>query len=89
LDKYHIDAINKFTMSYTLYCTDPCDPNKYNSFQKSVDEILKSIDTLRKLNNEIKVQTSPEDKKLGPNDILKGTDEIDKLIAQLGNFYKV
>ena len=86
IDEYHIDAVNKFTMAYTLYITNSCDANSYANFEKAVNEIVKSIGKLRELDRGMKQMVS--NKQLGAGGNTIDPSYVDTVIGSLSHFYK-
>ena len=84
LDNVHTDAINKFAMVYQALLINPCDKETYEKFQKSVDDILKSVDKLRRIDQNIEDIKS---KSLGTDNLDNDIEELQKSIVTLNEYY--
>jgi hypothetical protein len=85
LDNVHTDAISKFSMAYSALLFDPCDKKTYEKFQKSVDDILKSVDKLRLIDQNIE---DLKNKTLGTDNIDNYIEELQKSIVTLNEYYE-
>jgi len=87
LDSVHIDAVHKFTMSYTVYMGAPCSKDAYDKLQEAVTQIHRSIDKLRELDVDLE---RLKNKELGSETENRAiTDRIDQHIIDLADFYQV
>jgi hypothetical protein len=84
LDSVHIDAVNKFAMSYSVYMTSPCEDSAYKDLLRAVENIQRSINTLRDLESNVsKLKT----KTLGESDMLAKMDHINSTVGNLSDIF--
>jgi hypothetical protein len=86
LNSTHIDAVHKFTMSYTVFMANPCDGEAYKNLTKVVDQIHLSLDKLRELQTEVQKLST---KQLGTTTTENAIENINSKISDLKRSYKV